>query len=140
AVDGSLLVVQTPGSPRSRSWRPRWGFRSRTCFSREHKNEIDATAMRPEDYARVENRDFDREYWASLWDRIPTWARRGTVIFVLHKLHAIETNGAFSISWDHEVQGGTSPDIGDRPGDVISFTGQVRIGQDEEDETESDES
>lgn len=92
--------------------------------------------MRPEDYARVDNRDFDREYWAALWDRLPSWARKGVLTYALQYLHAIETSGAFSVAWDYEDREegrptGMWPEQGDLPGDVIKFKGEVRIGHGE---------
>ena len=66
---------------------------------------------------------------------MPDFAKRGVLTFVLQELHAIETNGKFSIAWSYENHDekdklGIPPDTGDLPGDLITFKGEVRIGFD----------
>jgi hypothetical protein len=89
--------------------------------------------MKAEDRARLDSGGFDREAWAGLWDRLPARMRRGVLQYVLHELHAIESSGAFSIRWHYETSAEREEAGGpiyesDQPGDVITFSGQVRIG------------
>jgi len=89
--------------------------------------------MKAEDKELLESGRFDRVAWAALWDRLPDRMRRSTAEFVLQKLHAIESNGQFSMQWtyetseEREASGGTIFEH-DQPGDVVSFHGSLQIG------------
>jgi hypothetical protein len=90
--------------------------------------------MNAEDRARLKAANFDREAWATLWDRLPERARRSTLEFVLHKLHAIESSGRFSMSWHYETneereESGSPIFDDDQPGDIITFKGSLQIGR-----------
>jgi hypothetical protein len=59
--------------------------------------------------------------------------RRSTLEFVLQKLHAVESNGRFSMAWAFETsekreESGEPIYEDDQPGDVITFKGVVQIG------------
>lgn len=58
--------------------------------------------MNAKDRKRLNTGEFDKEAWAELWDRLPQRARRSTLEFILHKLHAIESGGQWSMSWYYE--------------------------------------
>lgn len=84
--------------------------------------------MNAEDRRRLSAGEFDREAWAGLWDRLPQRARRSTLEFVLHKLHAFESGGQWSMSWHYESSEQREESGGpifkdDQPGDVITFKG-----------------
>ncbi|MDB5386190.1 MAG: hypothetical protein JWM11_1836 [Planctomycetaceae bacterium] len=89
--------------------------------------------MKADDQARLESGEFSHEDWNALWDRIPEKMRKGTVEFVLHKLHAIESSGRYQIRWEYvtsterEETGAPIFDH-DQPGDVITFGGLVQFG------------
>jgi hypothetical protein len=91
--------------------------------------------MNAEDKARLAS-GFDREAWATLWDRLPERMRRGVLRFILHLLHAVESRGAYSIRWHYvtaeEREEANEPiqeaDEADQPGDLIKLTGEFRIG------------
>ena len=89
--------------------------------------------MHPQDRKRVKSGGFDREAWAALWDRLPERARCSTVEIVLHKLHAIESGGRWSMSWHYQSseereESGAPIFEDDQPGDVITFKGSLQIG------------
>jgi hypothetical protein len=98
--------------------------------------------MHANDYKRLDDRDFDRKSWMALWDRLPDFARKNAIKFVLQQLHALESSGRWRISWDYETnqqredasQGAHSDDAitfefhSDQPDDVITFKGSLQIG------------
>ncbi len=59
--------------------------------------------------------------------------RHSTAEFVLQKLHAIESNGQFSMQWTYETaeerEASSSPIFeNEQPGDVVRFHGSLQIG------------
>ena len=91
--------------------------------------------MKPEDRALLNSGRFDREAWTAMWDRLPARMRRSTASIVLQKLHAIESGGEWSFRMLNESADARSGAGGlefdeDQPGDVIIFSGSLRIGPD----------
>ena len=89
--------------------------------------------MNAEDRKQLKSGGFDRDAWAALWDRLPERTRRSTVEFVLHKLHAIESGGRWSMSWSYETNEQREEPVApnsedDQPGDVITFKGSLQVG------------
>ncbi len=68
-----------------------------------------------------------------MWDRLPERMRRRTAEIILQKLHAIESGGQWSFQMlcetadAREKAGGPEFDE-DQPGDIITFSGSLRIG------------
>lgn len=88
--------------------------------------------MKREDRIQLEN-GFKREDWIALWDRLPERARKSTVLFVLQKLHAIESQGNWSASWHYVTNEEREESDGpmfddDQPGDIITFKGSMTVG------------
>jgi hypothetical protein len=88
--------------------------------------------MKPHDAILLRSGTFDRDDWASLWDRLPERARRSAAQVILQELHAIESGGRWKITWEYESNIRRESDDPvfefDQPGDVITFEGSVHIG------------
>lgn len=89
--------------------------------------------MNAVDRNRLKSGGFDREGWAELWDRLPERMRFSTLQFVLQELHAIESSGQFSMTWEYKTSqerelSGAPLFEDDQPGDVITFKGALHIG------------